>query len=82
MVEFVILALQDELHPKFSIQEDKNIGNMRTLTFQVPEELFKKIKDYLQRNNMTQKEFMTGMIENEIKWDLRQHRTIANTTKV
>ena len=42
MIEFVTLALQDKLHPKFSIQEDKNMGNMRTLTFQVPEELFKK----------------------------------------
>ena len=39
---------------------------MITLAFQVPEELFQKIKDYLQRNNMTQKEFVIGLIENEI----------------
>ena len=71
MAEFVTLALQDELHPKFN-QEDKNMGNMRTIAFQVPEELFQKIKDYLQRNNMTQKEFMLGLIENEIKRDLAQ----------
>lgn len=57
MGDFVALALQDELHPKFNIKEDKNMGNMRTLAFQVPEELFQKIKDYLQRNNLTQKEF-------------------------
>ena len=50
MAEFVTVALQDELHPKFNIQEEKNMGNMRTLAFQVPEELFQKIKDYLQRN--------------------------------
>ncbi len=48
------------------------MGNMRTLAFQVPEELFQKIKDYLQRNNMTQKEFVIGLIENEINRDLRQ----------
>ena len=52
MAEFVTIALQDELHPKMNFQEGKNMGNMRTLAFQVPEELFQKIKDYLQRNNM------------------------------
>ena len=72
MGDFVALALQDELHPKLNIKEDKNMGNMRTLAFQVPEELFQKIKDYLQRNNMTQKEFVIGLIENEIERDLRQ----------
>ena len=50
MADFVTLALQDELHPRFNIQEDKNMGNMRTLAFQVPEELFQKIKNYLQHN--------------------------------
>ncbi len=25
------MALQDELHPKINLQEDKNMGNMRTL---------------------------------------------------
>ena len=70
--DFVALALQDELHPKLNIKEDKNMGNMRTLAFQVPEELFQKIKDYLQRNNMTQKEFVIGLIENEINRDLTQ----------
>ena len=53
MGDFVTLALQDELHPKFNM-EDKNMGNMRTLAFQVPEELFQKIKDYLQRAAMSE----------------------------
>ena len=80
MAEFVTLALQDELHPKFNIQEEKNMGNMRTLAFQVPEELFQKIKDYLQRNNMTQKEFMIGLIENEIERDLSQRADVSEAT--
>lgn len=50
--------------------------NMRTLAFQVPEELFQKIKDYLQRNNMTQKEFVIGLIETEINRDLTQRAAI------
>ena len=77
MAEFVTLALQDELHPKLNIQEDKNMGNMRTLAFQVPEELFHKIKDYLQRNNMTQKEFVIGLIETEIERDLTQRAAVG-----
>ncbi|MDE5860076.1 MAG: hypothetical protein K2H23_06800 [Oscillospiraceae bacterium] len=72
MAEFVTQALQDELHPKITMQEEKNMGNMRTIAFQVPEELFQRIKDYLQNNNMTQKEFMLGLIENELNRDLTQ----------
>lgn len=72
MGDFVALALQDELHPKLTVKENKSMGNMRTMAFQVPEELFQKIKDYLQRNNMTQKQFVIGLIENEIERDLRQ----------
>lgn len=79
MADFVTLALQDELHPRFNIQEDKNMGNMRTLAFQVPEELFQKIKDYLQRNNMTQKQFVIGLIENEIERDLTQCAAVSET---
>lgn len=76
MAEFVTIALQDELHPKMNFQEGKNMGNMRTLAFQVPEELFQKIKDYLQRNNMTQKDFVIGLIETEIDRDLTQRADI------
>ncbi len=53
------------------------MGNMRTLAFQVPEELFHKIKDYLQRNNMTQKEFVIGLIETEIERDLTQRAAVG-----
>ena len=75
MAEFITLALQDELHPKQYMTEVKTMGNMRTLAFQVPEELFQQIKDYLQRNNMTQKEFVIGLIESEIERDLAQRQT-------
>lgn len=77
MGDFVTLALQDELHPKLNIREDKNMSNMRTLAFQVPEELFQQIKGYLQRNNMTQKEFVIGLIENEIERDLTQRAAMS-----
>lgn len=77
MAEFVTQALQDELHPKINMAEGKNMGNMRTLAFQVPEELFQQIKDYLQRNNMTQKEFVIGLIKTEIDRDLTQRTEVV-----
>lgn len=80
MAEFVALALQDELHPKMNTEEN-NMGNMRTLAFQVPEELFRKIKDYLQRNNLTQKGFVIGLIENEIERDLAQRQAEIEATE-
>lgn len=70
MAEFVTAALENELHPKNQLREENYMGNMRTLAFQVPEELFQKIKEYLQRNNMTQKDFMIGLIEAELERDL------------
>lgn len=45
MDEFIAMAAQDELHPKTPEVEVKEVGNTRTLAFQVPEELFQRIKD-------------------------------------
>lgn len=65
MAEFITLACDDELHPKNQMKE-KQMENMRTVAFQVPEDLFQRIKDYLQRNNMTQRQFLLGLIETEL----------------
>lgn len=75
MADFVTMALQDELHPKFEQKEENSMEKMRTLAFQVPEDLFQKIKDYLHRNNMTQRQFVIGLIENEINRDLTERQT-------
>lgn len=72
MAEFVTLALEDELHPKIRMKEEKNMGNMRTIAFQVSEDLFQQIKEYLLRNNMTQKEFIIGLIEDELERDMME----------
>ncbi len=81
MAEFVTQALQDELHPKINMREENTMGNMRTLAFQVPEKLFQQIKDYLQRNNMTQKEFVIGLIKTEIDRDLTQRAEIVEASQ-
>ena len=66
MSEFVAQALDNELHPKLPEKEGNDMGNTRTVAFQVPEELFQRIKDYLNRNHMTQKQFLLGLIEREL----------------
>lgn len=70
MAEFITAACDDLLHPKITEKEEKKMENMRTVAFQVPESLFQRIKDYLQRNNMTQRQFLLGLIEAELDRDL------------
>ena len=66
MAEFVAQALDNELHPKYQLQEASTMANTRTVAFQVPEDLFQRIKEYLARNNMTQRQFFIGLIEAEL----------------
>ena len=77
MTEFVSKALDDELHPKMNIKEEKYMGNMRTMAFQVPEDLFLQIKDYLDRHHMTQKQFVLGLIQDELDRDYEEQQAMA-----
>lgn len=77
MAEFVAQALDNELHPKYQMKENQEMGNMRTVAFQVPEDLFQRIKDYLQRNNMTQKQFLLGLIEQELERDQTERERLS-----
>lgn len=72
MGDFITAACDDFLHPKIQEKEEKQVENMRTVAFQVPESLFQRIKDYLHRNNMTQRQFLLGLIENELERDQTQ----------
>ena len=77
MAEFVSLALDDELHPKNQMKEGNNMANTRTIAVQVPEDLFQWIKDYLQRNNMSQKQFVLGLIEAELDREQAQRNGVT-----
>lgn len=84
MDEFMAIAARDELQPKPSEVEVKSVGNTRTMAFQVPEELFQRIKDYLKRNGMTQRAFVIGLIEEELDRDeelLRKQQEGAEQTE-
>ena len=52
------------------------------MAFQVPEELFQQIKDYLSRNHMTQKEFVIGLIKTEIERDLAARQEVSQNETV
>lgn len=66
MAEFVTQALDDKLHPKFQ-KEDMKMENTRTIAFQVPEGLFQRLKDYLRRNEITQRQLLITLIEDELE---------------
>lgn len=75
MADFIAAACNDLLHPK--IKEEKNMENMRTVAFQVPEPLFQRIKDYLHRNNISQKDFVIGLIEDELSREQAERENIS-----
>ena len=71
MSEFVAKALDSELHPS-QTRGGVNMAN-RTIAFQVPEETFDRLKDYLSRHpGLTQKAFVLGLIEAELDRDMQQ----------
>ena len=71
MGEFVSKALDSELHPS-QTRGGVNMAN-RTIAFQVPEETFDRLKDYLSRHpGLTQKDFVLGLIEAELDRDMQQ----------
>ena len=59
------------LKEHFEGKAGKNMNtNTRTLAFQVSEELFQRIKDYLRQNGVTQREFVVGLIEKALEeWE-------------
>ena len=70
MADFVSQALEEMLHPKQ--QMGGTMENNRTIAFQVSEELYRRIKDYLTANHLTQKEFMIGLIEEALDQEITE----------
>ena len=73
MGEFITQAVDNELHPKIQMTQEEPMERMRTLAFQVPDSLFQRVKAYLERNHMTQKQFVIGLIESELEQDEAQY---------
>lgn len=81
MAEFVAQAAENELHPKNQMKEGESMANTRTIAFQVPEDLFQRIKEYLQRNNMTQRQFLIGLIEEELDREMVERESEAEVAE-
>ena len=64
--EFVEQLITDYYKMK---ENTKMTGDMRTMAIQLPEELFERLKAYLKRNNLKQKQFIIGLIEDALEQD-------------
>ena len=54
----------------YKMKENTNMtGDMRTMAIQLPEELFERLKAYLKKNNLKQKQFIIGLIEDALEQD-------------
>ena len=56
--------------------------NMRTLAFQVPDDLFNRIKEYLHRNNLTQRQFVIGLIETELDREQAEREDVEEEQEI
>ncbi len=64
--EFVEQLITDYYKMK---ENTKMKGDMRTMAIQLPEELFERLKAYLKKNNLKQKQFIIGLIEDALEED-------------
>ena len=64
--EFVEQLITDYYKMK---ENSKMTGDMRTMAIQLPEELFERLKAYLKKNNLKQKQFIIGLIEDALEQD-------------
>ena len=54
----------------YNMKENKKMtGDMRTMAIQLPEELFERLKAYLKKNNLKQKQFIIGLSEDALEED-------------
>ena len=70
--EYVEQLITDYYNMK---ENTKMTGDTRTLATQIPEELFERLKAYLKKNNLKQKQFIIGLIEDALEED--EESTIA-----
>ena len=70
--EYVEQLIQNYYNMK---ENTKMTGDMRTMAIQLPEELFERLKAYLKRNNLKQKQFIIGLIEDALEEDKAEEST-------
>ena len=76
--EYVEQLIQNYYNMKENI---KMTGDMRTMAIQLPEELFERLKAYLKKNNLKQKQFIIGLIEDALEQDEEDTTAQAGSEK-
>lgn len=71
MNQYIQQVLEEHFDPKLKERGGNDMsGNTRTLAFQVSEEFFQRIKNYLSKHgNLKQKDFVIGLITAELERD-------------
>ena len=64
--EFVEQLITDYYNMK---ENTKMTGDTRTLATQIPEELFERLKAYLKKKGLKQRQFIIGLIEDALEQD-------------
>ena len=64
--EFVEQLITDYYKMK---EGTKMTGDMRTMAIQLPEELFERLKAYLKKKGLKQRQFIIGLIEDALEQD-------------
>ena len=59
----------------------KMTGDMRMMAIQLPEELFERLKAYLKKNGLKQKQFIIGLIEDALEEDETEENTAQPETE-
>ena len=74
--EFVEQLITDYYKMK---EGTKMTGDMRTMAIQLPEELFERLKAHLKKNNLKQKQFIIGLIEDALEQDETEDKSQPQT---
>ena len=61
--------VEQVLNEYYEKGDKPTMENTRTVAFQIPEELFLRLKDYLAKTGLKQKEFMLSLIEEALQED-------------
>lgn len=67
--------VQQVLNEHFNGKDGKAMDKTRTMAFQIPEELFLQLKEYLQKHGLKQKEFVIGLIQQALAEDETPEQT-------
>lgn len=80
MSEYIQQVLEEHFTPKSNAKGGNDMsGSTRTLAFQVSEELFQRIEDYLSKHrHLTKKRFVVDLIEAELNQFEALEARIAN----